>query len=542
MIEFRGRVVCVSLAAMSCVLLCATAFGATLKAATPKPGWGKTHHAGAWEAPYRASGREAVVSGTWTPLATRFPGIAPETALLMMNGTVIVHDACTIQWYRLTPDSKGQYTTGSWSKIAAMRSGYAPLYYASQVLPNGDVIVNGGEYNTKPNGAPHAENCNAAWTTLGAWYNAKADKWISVQPPQGWTSIGDASSMLLQSGAYMLADCCNANEALASITKKGAATWTTTGSGKNDDNDEENWTLLPTGDVLTVDAWAGLGSNSPAELYNPSTGSWSLTATAPNVLVDPTSHEIGPPVLLPDNTVLEIGADPCANIGCPSHSAIYDVASATWTPGPDLPLVGLYYYTTEDAPAAVLPDGNVLVQMSPAYTCDESGSVSAYCSPSHFFEYNGSTWVQVSDPRQAPSDAAYEGRFLPLPTGQELWTSDQGDIEVYTPSGSPNEAWLPTITNVPATITRGTNTALQGTQLTGVADGGTYGDDAQMAEKYPIERITNNSTGDVCFATTLKYSTTMSKFVLPNTCETGASALEVVVNGISSAPASITVQ
>ncbi|HEY2446699.1 MAG TPA: hypothetical protein VGI20_13270 [Rhizomicrobium sp.] len=534
MIQFRGRAVRASISrasvlAMSCVLLSTTAF-----AATPRPGWGKTHHAGAWEAPYRASGRDAIVSSTWTPLATRFPGVAPETSLLMMNGTVIVHDSCTRRWYRLTPDAKGQYTTGSWSTIAAMPKGYAPLYFASQVLPDGDIIVNGGEYNGKIKGAPHAENCNPAWTTLGAWYNAKADRWVPVQPPQGWSTIGDASSVVLQSGTYMLADCCSTNAALATITGRGAVTWTATGSGKYGSNDEEGWTLLPTGDVLTVDVGGG---NSTAELYDPSTGAWSMTATAPNPLSDPTSFEIGPAVLLPNNTVFQVGTDPCANMGCPSHSATYDVTSATWTSGPDLPLVGLDYYTTEDAPAVVLPDGNVLVQMSPAYGCG-----SAFCSPSHFFEYNGSTWVQVSDPRQAPSDAAYEGRFLPLPTGQELWTSDLGDIEIYTPSGSPNEAWLPTITKVTGTIARGADTELQGTQLTGVADGGKYGDDAQMAEKYPIERITNDSTGDVCFATTLKFSATSSKFVLPDACETGASALEVVVNGISSAPAAITVQ
>lgn len=522
MIEFHGHLMRASLSAISCILLATTAI-----AATPRPGWGRTHHAGAWHAPYRASGREAVTSGIWTQVTARFPGVAPETALLMMNGTVIVHDSCTSQWYRLTPDSKGQYASGNWSRIGAMPKGYAPLYYASQVLPDGNVIMNGGEYN--------GTGCTASWTTLGAWYNAKADKWTSVQPPQGWTSIGDASSVVLQSGTYMLADCCSANAALGSITRRGVVTWTATGSGKNGSNDEEGWTLLPTGNVLTVDV--GANGNTPAELYDPSTGAWSPAATAPNVLTDPSSFEIGPAVLLPNNTVFQVGVDPCANIGCASHSATYDVTSASWTAGPDLPLVGLDYYTTEDAPAAVLPDGNVLVQMSPAYACG-----SAFCSPSHFFEYNGQTWVQVSDPLQAPLDAAYEGRLLPLPTGQELWTSDQGDIEVYTPSGSPNEAWLPTITKVSGTIARGRSTALQGTQLTGVADGGKYGDDAQMAENYPIERITNDSTSDVCFATTLKFSATSSKFVLPNACETGSSTLEVVVNGISSAPASITVQ
>lgn len=524
--EFGGRAVSVSLVAFSCALLSTTAI-----AQAPKPGWGKTHHAGAWEQPFRAPGHQRVTSGTWTGLSKTFPGSSPETALLMVNGTVIVHDACQSQWYRLTPDAKGQYVTGTWSKIAAMPSGYGPLYYASQVLPNGNVIVNGGEYNTS--------SCAAQWTTLGAWYNAKKDKWVSVKAPNGWSHIGDAQSVVLQSGTYMLADCCNTSEALAKITKKGAVTWTSTGSGKADDDDEEGWTLLPNGKVFTVDVWLHPGQNSPAELYDPGTGSWSATATAPNVLADPSSFELGPATLMPNDTVFQVGTNPCARSTCASHTATYDVASGTWTAGPDEPKVGGSFYSAEDSPSVVLPDGNVLVQLSPAYACG-----SAFCSPSHFFEYDGTSLTQVNDPSsgQAASDASYEGRFLPLPTGQILWTSDQGDIEVYTPAGSPNSAWLPTISSSPATVTAGTKYTLTGTQLTGVADGGKYGDDAQMAENYPIIRITNNSTGDVCTATTKKFSATNAAFTIPGSCETGASSLVVTVNAISSAAAAVTVQ
>ncbi len=524
MSQFRGRALRASLVAFSCTLLASTAF-----AHAPKPGFGIKHHAGAWEKPFRAA-HEGVTSGTWAAV-TKFPGASPETSLLMMNGTVITHDACTGQWYRLTPDQNGNYNTGTWSKIAAMPSGYTPLYYASQVLPNGNVIMNGGEYNT---------NCNAAWTNKGAWYNANKNKWVAVAAPNGWSQIGDAQSVVLQSGTYMLADCCNLNSALAStISAKGVVTWTATGTGKADDNDEEGWTLLPTGNVLSVDVWKNPGHNSPAELYNPASGSWSATGTATNTLADPSSFELGPASWLPNGTVFQVGTNPCANSSCPSHTSIYSVASGTWTAGPDLPQVGGDFYSTEDAPSVVLPDGNVLVQMSPAYYCG-----SAFCSPSHFFEYDGASWTQVSDPTsgQASSDAAYEGRFLPLPSGQVLWTSDQGDVEVYTPAGSPNSAWLPTITSVPASLSASTKYVLSGTQLSGVADGGKYGDDAQMAENYPVIRISNNGSGTVCFATTKKFSATKATFKMPGSgCASGASELEVVVNGIASAPSAVTV-
>lgn len=522
--EYSGRAARASLAVLSCALLSTVAF-----ANAPKPGHGKTHHVGAWEKPFHQTGREPITSGTWTPLSNSFPGTGgPETALLMMNGTVIVHDACTPQWYRLTPDSKGQYVTGTWKKIGAMPSGYGPLYYASQVLPNGNVIMNGGEYN--------GSSCSPAWTTLGALYNAKKDKWTAVTAPSGWGNIGDAQSVVLKSGTYMLADCCNQNQALATI-KKSAVTWTATGTGKADDDDEEGWTLLPNGNIFTVDVWQTSGQDSAAELYNPSTGSWSATTTAPEIMADPSSKELGPAVLLPNDSVFQVGTNPCAASSCASHSATYDVTGATWTTGPDLPKVGGDYYSTEDAPAVVLPDGNVLVQMSPSYYCG-----SPFCSPSHFFEYDGTQWGQVNDPGQAPSDDAYEGRFLPLPSGQILWTSDQGDVEIYTPAGNPKSSSIPKITTAPTSVTAGTSYTVKGKKFEGVSDGAKYGDDAQMAENYPIVRITNSATGDVCFATTTKFSAKSATIQLPASgCETGASSLQVIVNAIASSPSSVTV-
>jgi len=520
--KFHGSAASASLVALSCALLATASF-----ADTPKPGWGKTHHAGAWLAPYQQSGHHPVTSGTWTATAT-YPGTGgPDTALLMTNGKVMMHDACTSNWYYLTPDSKGNYTTGTWSKAPSMQSSYTPLYFASQVLPNGNVIVNGGDYNT---------NCQDDHTTMGSILDVKTKKWKAVTPPSGWSTIGDASSIVLQSGTYMLSNCCDTQDALAKINKKTlAVTWTSTGTGKNDDNNEEGWTLLPTGKVLAVDVWATARKNSAAELYDPTSGSWSLTGTATNVMADPSSFELGPALHLPNGTVFQIGTDPCAGTSCASHTSIYSISGGTWTAGPDELKVGTTYETTEDAPAAVLPDGNVLSQQSPGYSCG-----SPFCSPSHFFEFDGTSWTQVNDPAQAPSDASYEGRLLPLPTGQVLWSSDQGDVEIYTPVGSPNSAWLPTIATV-NTVTHGLASSLTGTQLTGVSDGGKYGDDAQMAANFPTIRITNNSTGDVCFATTSKFSATGASFKVPNTCETGASQLTAAVNGMTSAPFAVTV-
>ena len=186
--------------------------------------------------------------GTWQTTVHAFPdGAGASAPLLLTDGTVIVHAQSTPRWYRLTPDSTGRYINGTWTQIASLPSGYAPLYFASAVLPDGRVIINGGEYN---NGAQ-------VDTNLGAIYDPSANTWTSVSAPGGWSTIGDAQSIILSNGTYMLADCCSTNQALLNA---GNLSFSATGTGKFDINDEEGWSLLPDGSVLTVDAYVGTNS------------------------------------------------------------------------------------------------------------------------------------------------------------------------------------------------------------------------------------------------------------------------------------------
>src|SRR5689334_2746165 len=128
-----------------------------------------------------------------------------------------------------------------------MSSGDVAHYFAAPVLPDGRTIMNGCESNG-PTG-----NCSGAETELGALFDPAANCWTSVTAPSGWGAIGDANSVILPGGSYMLANCCSTQEAIASISGT-TVTWSTTGTGKADSNSEEGWTYLPGGDLLTVDA------------------------------------------------------------------------------------------------------------------------------------------------------------------------------------------------------------------------------------------------------------------------------------------------
>jgi hypothetical protein len=107
--------------------------------------------------------------------------------LLLTDGTVIAHEEndlvgnyATRNWYKLTPGIYGSYINGTWSEIAPLPVGYGPLAFGSAVLPDGRVVVEGGEFNQYGNG----------YTNLGAIYDPVANTWTKVKPPSGWSNIG----------------------------------------------------------------------------------------------------------------------------------------------------------------------------------------------------------------------------------------------------------------------------------------------------------------------------------------------------------------
>ncbi|MFZ1053710.1 MAG: kelch repeat-containing protein, partial [Candidatus Sulfotelmatobacter sp.] len=380
-------------------------------------------------------------SQQWLPLVNQpNPNLGLGNPLLLTDGTVIAHEACGPTWWRLTPDFYGSYINGTWKQIASLPSGYAPLYFGSAVLPDGRVMMMGGEYNSSTPG-----NCQSVWTNLGAIYDPTTNKWTSVTPPAGWTTIGDAQSVILDDGTYMQANCCTKQSALLNAQ---TLTWTLTGKGKYDVNDEEGWNLLPDGTVLAVDAYVFHyepdGKNY--EIYNPSKGTWKSGPASGTVVqlwdsypnAKQASYELGPGVLRPDGTVFYAGANGAP--GMPGHTAIYDTQTKTWTAGPDFPDA----LDIADGPASLLPDGNVLVQASPGI----------FNLGSKFLVWNGTTFINVTGGNtDAPNVSSYYGNMLLLPTGEVLWT-DFGDVWVYQHGGTPNPNWAPQITSLPTDLKR----------------------------------------------------------------------------------------
>ena len=458
----------------------------------------------------------------------------PGSPVLLTDGTVMLADNGCQDWWKLTPDKFGSYVNGTWTQLASLPAGYSPLYHSTAVLPDGRVIIEGGEYNF----------LTPTWTAQGAIYDPLADTWTSVAPPPFFggfgpfaQTIGDAQGIVLFDGTYMQSDCCTKDEAL--LDPK-TLTWTRTGAGKFDIHDEEGWTLLPNKKVLTVDAYVGAydptGMNF--ETYEPSSGKWTSPGGGTAVqLWDSAadcggshfaSFEVGPAVLRPDGSVFATGANACGA----AHTAIY---KGSWKAGPDFP----DHLGIADGPAALEPNGKVLMMASPLI----------FRTPSTFFEWDGNNLTTAPPAPNAENDSSFYGNMLVLPTGQILFT-DFFFVSVYNPTGTYDPAWAPVVQKAPATVSPGGSYVISGHLFNGMSQAAAYGDDAQSATNYPIVRITNNATGHVFYSRTHDHSSmavafnglVSTHFDVPAAQESGPSKLVVVANGIPSQPVDVNVQ
>jgi hypothetical protein len=449
---------------------------------------------------------------------THQPPDGSLAGLLLTDGTVLVQGNGYSDWWRLTPDIKGSYKAGTWSQAASLPSGYAPLYFASAVLADGRAIIAGGEYN----------NGVFAFTDQCAIYDPVANTWTTVTPPAGWDYIGDSPATVLPNGLFLVGR--KFDKRMATLDP-ATLTWTEVNStGKRDFNAEEGWTLLPNGNVFTYDVKAAPHS----ETYTPSAQAWAGSGNTPVLLKGPPyvkvvkygngqvyhpPGEVGPGLLMPNGTVFATGATPKG--GTSGNTAVFDPAKKKWTAGPNFPS-GI---DAGDSASALLPTGNALVRGS----------------NNQLFEFNGTSLIATNF-----AGTTY-GTLFVLPTGQVLVSG----AALYQASGTVNQAWAPTITTAPSTITRGSTYAISGTQFNGVSQAASFGDEVQSATNYPLLRIVNNATGHVFYARTHGHSTmgvatgstiVSTNFDVPASAETGASTIVVVANGIPSSAVAVTVQ
>jgi hypothetical protein len=455
------------------------------------------------------------MAGTWGTL-TNAPPAQVATTFLLTDGSVLAQGVSTNRWYRLTPDAAGSYANGTWATMA--NSVHAPLYYASGILRDGRLIVVGGEYDA---GA-------MIWLLGAEMYNPVANTWTTLPVPAGWVRIGDAPGCVLPDGRFFVGQVATLRTA---IYDPATNAWTAA-ANKINTVGEESWSLLPDGTIHAADC-----SNPPnAEKYIIASNQWVAAGATPQVLVDSIS-EIGASVLLPDGRLFVIGATGFTALYTPPPIANQ---AGTWVRGPTIPQVNPNQpLGAVDAPAVVLPNGNVL------FTAGPITSPATFQAPTFFFEYDPAANTISAVPAAATAAATpYFGRMLMLPNGQALYTAYDTVVALYTPSGAPDPVWVPTITGCPSSVRRGRTYTLSGRQMNGLTQCVYYGNDATQATNYPIVRLEATGSSNVYYCRTSGYSTMglqtgtiihTCNFTVPASVPIGTYCLRVIANGIPSA-------
>jgi hypothetical protein len=467
-------------------------------------------------------------------------GSGTGNMMLLSNGTVMIQGggastADNANWYALTPDSSGSYADGTWSQLASMK--LQRLDYASVTLPNGDVMVLGGEYS--------GPSLAKTYTDETEIYDPVANTWTVTAPVPDTDGYGDEPAEVLANGMVLTPD---GNATATYIYNPTTNTWLDGPNRLSSDNSyEENWGKLAGGSIMAVPTQ---GSQLQiAQRFVPghsaTQDTWVAAGHLPSVLsYGPKGDypEMGAPILLPDGRFWQIGGN--------DQTAIYSPPSAHhpagyWVAGPSIPQrASSYFLTGADVPAAMMPNGQVLFAASPWLA-----------APTYFYLFDPKAdagrgaITSINPPGTGTGSGGYLNirgwytYFLVLPSGQILYDQrDDSQLWLYTPQGSPQENWRPRITSVKRS-SDGAFT-LTGKQLNGISEGAAFGDDSEMSTDYPIVTLTaSNKT--VYFARTFDWSNTgvqtgktpvTTQFTLPQGLASGKYKVRVIASGIASQP------
>ena len=282
----------------------------------------------------------AQANPSWVFTGSLNVAVSGHTATLLSDGRVLVAGGSSEKFgfhdfAELYDPAKGTWDlTGS---LNAFRSDHT-----ATLLPNGQVLVTGGAsvFNLPVQSAELYDTNTGTWSMTGSLLEAR----------YGHTAT------LFQNGTVLIAGGANDAElfsfsAGAELYDPVTGTWRSTGN-LNTERYQHTATLLPSGKILVAGGynWPSLSLNT-AELYDPATGTWSGTGS---LNTDRAGHTA---TLLPTGKVLVAGG---YNLGeksfTPLNSAeLYDPATGTWS------VTGSLNIARSDHSASLLSNGKVLV-------------------------------------------------------------------------------------------------------------------------------------------------------------------------------------
>jgi len=237
-------------------------------------------------------------TGSWTATGSLNTGRWLHTATLLPNGKVLV-----VGGEGLTGSSEAVLTsaelydpsTGVWTTTGSLNT--ARQYHTATLLPDGKVLIAGGEPDTVPStsSAELYDPSTGTWTATGSLNTARQYHTATLLP-SGKVLIGGGANFESLTVATDLAS--------AELYDPSTGVWSSTGSLATE-RSAHTAVLLPSGDVLDSGGVNNFGANptwlASSELYNPESGNWSPTGSLLQARSDHTS------TLLTDGKVLITG-------------------------------------------------------------------------------------------------------------------------------------------------------------------------------------------------------------------------------------------
>jgi N-acetylneuraminic acid mutarotase len=235
-------------------------------------------------------------SGTWTATGSLNTPRNSHTATLLANGQVLVAGGKSTAGTILSSAELYNPVSGTWTITGSMSA--ARMTHTATLLPNGEVLVAGG-------------SGTAGSLTSAELYNPSTGLWSSTGS-MALARSGQGAT-LLQNGLVLVAGGNNSGTSSDTITElynPSNGAWKTTGNLSS--------AVLSAPLILLLDGRALL---APGQIYSPSTGQWSSTAS-----VYYPSH-VGLTAALMANGVLIYG-----DLFACYAAEFYNPSANTWTP------------------------------------------------------------------------------------------------------------------------------------------------------------------------------------------------------------------
>lgn len=257
--------------------------------------------------------------GTWTGTASTTNYRIGHTATLLPNGKVLIAGSGNALF---SDKSAELYDPASetWTATGSLTAIFGRGGHTATLLPNGKVLVVGGfavpiSSHYSENSAELYDPITGTWTTTGSLATARAYHTATLLP-NGQVLVAGGENILYNNGEETLAS--------AELYDPATGMWTSTGSLAT----PRSWhtmTLLPSGKVLVTGGatYSPYGVFSSAELYDPASGTWRSTGSLATARYRHTA------TLLPGGKVLVVGGYNYNAVDI-ADAELYNVASESW--------------------------------------------------------------------------------------------------------------------------------------------------------------------------------------------------------------------